>query len=237
MNKASLLHLSITVAITGVPLLMTAAELPTAPSEVDYGPLKQASPFGRVLSLSETYALRGIAAFGDLQVITLYNRTTEKTLIATTGEANEEGIRLVSVVPAPVLEGVAARIALADEEIELKYEESQLAPQPRPVNTGDGKSNGDKKEQPRGPTPEERARYEALPEDKKTKLREYIGSVMRNYPDMSREERGNLIRGAMSRLSDGHDINVTPQGDGNQPAPQPPQPQNRESQNRDAPRR
>lgn len=232
MSKQGIILLLAILTLSATYLHNAAAELPTAPDEADYGPLKQASPFGRVLSLSETYALRGIAAFGDLQVITLYNRTTEKTLIATTGEANEEGIRLVSVVPAPVLEGVAARIALADEEIELKYEESQLAPQPRPANTSDGKSNGDKKEQPRGPTLEERARYEALPEEKKAKLREYIGSVMRNYPDMSREEKGNLIRGAMARLSDGHEINVTPQTDGNQPAPQPPAPQNR-----DAPRR
>jgi len=235
MNKPSIIQLCAIFAMASALHLATAAELPSAPSEADYGPLQQASPFGRVLSLSETYALRGIAAFGDLQVITLYNRKTEKTLVATTGEANEEGIRLVSIASAPILESVAARIALADEEIDLKYEESQLAPQPRPAQGGgkhDGKHDGDKKEQPRGPTPEERARYEALPEDKKTKLREYIGSVMSNYPDMSREERGNLIRGAMSRLSDGHDISIDAKADGKQPTPQP-QP----SQNRDAPRR
>jgi tetratricopeptide (TPR) repeat protein len=45
-------------------------------------------------------------------------------------------------------------------------------------------------------------------EEKQAKLREYIGAVMKNYPNLSREERGNLIRGAMMRLTDGRDIEV-----------------------------
>jgi hypothetical protein len=31
---------------------------------------------------------------------------------------------------------------------------------------------------------------------------------MRSYPNISREERGNMIRGAMIRLTDGRDLDV-----------------------------
>ncbi len=31
---------------------------------------------------------------------------------------------------------------------------------------------------------------------------------MKNYPNLSREERGNMIRGAMMRLDDGRDLEI-----------------------------
>ncbi len=31
---------------------------------------------------------------------------------------------------------------------------------------------------------------------------------MKNYPNLSREERGNMIRGAMMRLTDGRDLEI-----------------------------
>lgn len=190
--------------------------VPQAPSEADFEALRRTSPFTRVLSLPETYALRGVATIGGERVATLYNRETKKTIVATPDGGNEVGISLVEIVPAPLLDDVAAKIAFAGDEAELRYETSQIHPEPSPrpgTPSQAGGSSGNSR--PRGPTPEEIERFRALPEEKQAKLREYIDHVRQNYPDMSREERGNLIRGAMMRLSDGHDIAIPaapPQG-------------------------
>ena len=192
-----------------------AIESPEAPSETDFAALRKTSPFTRVLSLPATYALRGVATINNEQVATLYNRETKKTIVVTPDGQNEAGLSLVEIVPASDLEGVAAKISFAGDEAELKYDLTQIFPQPRPPGSGSG-SDGKEGER-RGPSPQDIERFKALPEEKQGKLREYIGHVMRNYPDMSREEKGNLIRGAMIRLTDGRDIEVPPA-----PAQQPP---------------
>lgn len=183
-------------------------EVPEAPAESDFAALRKTSPFTRVLSLPGTYALRGVATINQIQVATLYNRETKKTIIVTPDGGNEAGISLVEVMPSSTLEGVAAKISFAGDEAELKYELAEIFPQPK-VAGASGKGGGKEGER-RGPSPQDIERYKALPEDKQAKLRDYMGHVMRSYPDMSRQERGNLIRGAMIRLTDGRDIEVPP---------------------------
>lgn len=213
MNHSILLPLLvILLSLGGRGLFVTAEEAavletPEAPSESDFAALRKTSPFTRVLSLPATYALRGVAKIDEKQVATLYNRETKKTVAVTPEGDNEFGLSLVEVVSASDLEEVAAKISFAGDEAELKYELAEIFPQPRAPGSdrGDGKKRGR-----RGPSPQDIERFKALPEEKQLKLREYIGHVMRNYPEMSRQEKGNLIRGAMMRLSDGREIEVPP---------------------------
>ncbi|MEX2580505.1 MAG: hypothetical protein WD342_15710 [Verrucomicrobiales bacterium] len=193
--------------------------LPKAPEEADFQALREASPFSRVLSISDTYALRAVATFEDIQLATLYNRETKKSLLVTPEGANEAGIKLVEIVPARELDEVAARISFAGEEIELKYDETQLSPEPKQGRSSSGRGRsrdrGDRGDRERqGPSKEDIERYRSLSEENRNKLRQYIGQVMRNYPDLSREERGNMIRGAVVRLADGRDISVEPSTEG-----------------------
>lgn len=200
--------------------------LPKAPAEEDFIALRETSPFKRVLSISETYALRGVASLENIQVATLYNRETEKTVVVTKEEKTKEGIQLVEVVGANTtsenLAGVAAKISFAGEEVELKYEPSQISPAPqqrRGGGSGDRKGGGSDGER-RGPSKEDIERYRSLSEENRNKLRQYIGQIIKQYPDMPRDERGNMIRGAMIRLSDGRDIDLQPQQNGGDPQPQ-----------------
>ncbi len=224
-------RLLLTLALTGSAGLVLVQgqetvlleEVPEAPSGDDFDALRKTSPFTRVLSFPETYALRGVATIDRVQVATLYNRETKKTLVITPDGKNEAGIALVGIVPAATLEGVAAKISFAGDEAELRYELSQIAPQPRPPGPPPGGGGPDGRGgdgERRGPSPQDIERFKALPEEKQAKLKEYIGHVMRNYPDMPREEKGNLIRGAMIRLTDGRDIEMPPAPAGGQnPAP------------------
>ncbi len=198
--------------------------VPEAPSSSDFEALRKTSPFTRVLSLSATYALRGVATINDEQVATLYNRETKKTVVVTREGNHETGIALVDVTGAPQLDGVTAKISFAGDEAELKYETSQLYPTPKGPPGSPGQPGRPPEGEHRGPSPQDVERYKALPEEKQAKLREYIGHVMKNYPNLSREERGNMIRGAMMRLTDGRDLEIPqtpPTAPGNSPgAPQ-----------------
>ncbi|MCB1203114.1 MAG: hypothetical protein KDN18_02560 [Verrucomicrobiae bacterium] len=197
---------------------------PEAPSETDFEALRQTSPFTRVLNLSETYALRGVARINGEQVATLYNRDTKKTIVVTPDGKNDAGISLVGVNRAPELTGVIATISFAGDEAELRYEQSQISPEPKsgPGGGGPPGSTGRPPEGERkGPSPQDIERYKALPEEKQAKLREYVGHVMRNYQNLSREERGNMIRGAMIRLTDGGDIEIPQTPPGQTPSAQP----------------
>ncbi len=182
--------------------------VPAAPSASDFEALRKTSPFTRVLSLSETYALRGVAKINNEEVATLYNRETKKTVVITRDGNNAAGISLVGVAGAPQLDGVTAKISFAGDEAELKYETSQLYPAPKGQPGAPGQPARPPEGEQRGPSPQDIERYKALPEEKQAKLREYIGHVMKNYPNLSREERGNMIRGAMMRLTDGRDLEV-----------------------------
>ena len=188
------------------------------------------SPFVRTLNLSETLALRGIAEINGEMVATLYNRETKKSVLVTAKEANAERMQLMeineSADPFGVdLIGVSATIAVAGEEVELKFDPERIAPQPKnshgKSHGGPSSSSSDSKEH-KGPSPQDIERYKALPPEKQEKLREYIRQTMQRYPDMSREERGNMIRGAMTRLVDGGDISMPPpssQGGSTTPSP------------------
>lgn len=170
----------------------------------DFSAIKNGSPFVRVLDPGEKYVLRAVAAFDDIQIATLQDRQTKETFLVTPEEVSEEGLQLVEVVPGEDLEGVAVKITFAGQEVEFKYETSQLFP--RGVSPGSS-GGGDKKDEKRkGPSKEDIARYKSLSDEQRNKLRSYIGHVMKTYPNLSRDERGNMIRGAMTKLADGREL-------------------------------
>lgn len=212
-----------------------AVEDPDLPRSLESGhfeALMGNSPFLRVLDLTETFALRGIAEIDGVPVATLFNRETKKSILVSASEANAEQMQLMEISNGAddFLIGISATIAVAGEQVELKFEPERIAPRPKNAgSSGRGPSSGGGSSEPkdgerRGPSKEDIARYQALPDEKKEKLREYIRQSMQKYPDMSREERGNLIRGAMTRLSDGGDISVEPAaaGGGTRPSGNPP---------------
>lgn len=217
----------------GVPVGTVPSDpVPEAPSASDFEALRKTSPFTRVLSLSETYALRGVAKINNEEVATLYNRETKKTVVVTREGDNEAGISLVGVTGAPQLDGVTAKISFAGDEAELKYEEAQLYPAPKGQPGAPGQPGRPPEGEQRGPSPQDIERYKALPPEKQAKLREYIGHVMKNYPNLSREERGNMMRGAMMRLVDGRELEIpqvppSGQAPGAPPGSPPPAPQTR----------
>lgn len=183
------------------------SQLPQPVNAEHFSAIRSQSPFLRTLNISETYSLRGVAEIGGDPVATLYNRKTRKTLLVTKDKANEAGIQMVEVVPAKDLGGVAVKVSFAGEVVELKYDNSVVTPKPK--SGGSSRPSGEPER--RGPSKEDMARYNSLTEEQKQKFRDYARQTMTKHPNMSREERSNMIRGAMTRLAEGRDIQLDSQ--------------------------
>lgn len=188
-----------------------ADELPGATNEEDFTALRSASPFVRILNPAETFSLRGVAKVDAVSVATLYNRETEKTFVVTPEFVGEEGIQLVEIEASGELEGVRARVSFAGEEVELGYDPQQFVSAPRQASSGKGKDdrNGDG-ERRRRPSKEEMDRYNTLAPEKQKVFQDYLRHVVEKYPEMPREERANMLRGALIRLSDGRELDFKP---------------------------
>jgi hypothetical protein len=198
------------VSVADAPLsrVRRESELPQPVRAAHFSAIRTQSPFLRTLNLTETYFLRGVAEIGGDPVATLFNRQTKKTVIVTRDRVNEEGMQMLEVVAAHDLSGGAVKVSYAGEVVELKYDIDVVSPQAKGGGSdgGHGRSDGDGKR--RGPSKEDMARYNSLSEEKKQKFRDYARQTMQKYPNMSREERFNMIRGAMTRLTDGGDVEL-----------------------------
>ena len=193
--------------------------LPLPLSTGHFTAVKTQSPFLRELNLSETYAIRALATIGDTKVATLYNRQTKKTHMVFPDQVNDRGMQLVEVIEAENPLAAAAKVSFAGEVFEVKYDQAQTK-----VRSSSGQGSGHRPSQShgsgerRGPSKEDMERYKSLSEEQRNKFREYIRHTMQKYPNLSREERGNMIRGAMTKLADGRELNVEPvQGQSSQP--------------------
>lgn len=186
------------------------ADLPRQVTEADFEMVKKSSPFLRTLNLSDTYLLRAVVSMGEESLATLYNRTTKETVVVSTGSESRNGMRLMGVSKADDLGKVSVEVSVGGEVVALKYDEKSVTPVGKHLPASGGKANlgKDGKEKPKGPRPEEVKRYKDLSPEKREKFHQYIRQTMKKYPDISREEKGNMIRGALIRLSDGQDIEV-----------------------------
>lgn len=187
-----------------------AGDLPRPVSAADFEQVKTRSPFLRTLNLSDSFVLRAVVNMGEESLATLYNQDTKKTLVISTDDENESGMKLLEVSPADDLGKVSVKVSVGGEVVELKYDEKSIAPMGKSIGKDGGRMKGGEggKKKRKGPRPEEVKRYKSLSPEKREKFHQYIKQTMKKYPDISREEKGNMIRGALIRLSDGQDIEV-----------------------------
>lgn len=188
-------------------------EYPPLPDEKLFTALKQTSPFLRTLNISETYVLRAVATYEELAYARVYNKETKQTVTIEIGGEPKSGLNLIKIVePGSTgdLSRVAAQISFAGEVAELKYSPEQLTPTSRGGSGRGGPRgrSGGGDDRRKGPSSKEREKYMQLSEPNKEKLKAYIKATVTKYPDMPREERGNLIRGALQKLADGRDLDV-----------------------------
>ena len=196
--------------LTGFGFSQNGIKLPKPVKTENFAALKGQSPFLRELNLSETYAIRAVATIGDTVVATLYNRNTKKTHMVFPEEENEQGMKLVEVSDEENPLKVTAKVAFAGEVFDVKYDAAQTRVAPRTTAKSSGSSGKSGSDKNRGPSQKDMETYKSLSEEQRNKFRDYIRYTSQKYPNMSREERGNLIRGAMNKIAEGREVTMEP---------------------------
>lgn len=211
MPHAMKLHISlllISAVLSGAQEVDPDLPQPFDPTSV--APVLENSPFSRMVNLSDNLVLTGIAYVDGKPVATVFNKETKQSSVVGS-EPNFQGWTLQEALPAPDVKLSQARIRIGAEVISVRYA-SVTAEELRVERRRDGERSergspsggeGDRFRGPsRGPSEEDRRRYESLSEKSREKFREMMRSKFsdekfRNAPE---EERRNIIRREFDRI-------------------------------------
>lgn len=204
-------------AILCLPLGLTAAESagqpdPDLPQPFDPSAVTAvtaSSPFTRMVNMSDNLVLTGIAYINGKPVATVFNKETKESHIVSS-EPNFQGWVLNEAQPAPDITRSRAVITIGGEQVKLTYaavsaEDLKGGKKEKDRDRGDrGPPPGGEgfRGERRGPSEEDRRRYEGLSEKAKERFRDMMRSKFsdekfRNAPE---EERRNIIRKEFERI-------------------------------------
>lgn len=185
-------------------------DLPQPFDPKSVAPVLENSPFSRMVNLSDNLVLTGIAYVDGKPVATVFNKETKQSSVVGS-EPNFQGWTLQEALPAPDVKLSQARIRIGGEVVSVRYA-SVSAEDLRGERRRDGEKSdrgpspggeGDRFRGPsRGPSEEDRRRYESLSEKGREKFRDMMRSKFsddkfRNAPE---EERRNIIRREFDRI-------------------------------------
>lgn len=168
------------------------------------------SPFTRMVNMSDNLVLTGIAYIDGKPVATIFNKETKESHIVS-AEPNFQGWVLNEALPAPDITRSRAVVTIGGEKVKLNYAAITAEDMKGKKDKGDRNERSDRGPPPggdrfrgegRGPSEEDRRRYEALSDKAKEKVRDMFRSKFsdekfRNAPE---EERRNIIRREVERI-------------------------------------
>ena len=188
---------------------MGVDDLPRAIGRSDFRELMENSPFTRALNLSDSLILTGVARMEGKTVATLMNMETKETYVIS-DVPNPQGWKMVEITEAGDLDSVTAKISVAGGEVvTVRFDENRLKPDEAKPASGPGGSSvrpggGDETEEERRKRYAEiREKMGKMSEEQKGKMRKMMEKRMKENPNMSREERGQVFREAMEKASGG----------------------------------
>ena len=127
------------IAVVNVAALVPAvrgdatAAIPASVSAANYPDLLARPPFRRVLALSESLVLSGVATLPAGKVVTVWDRATGRSFIVTAA-ANAQGWKLLELTGGSDLRSVSATIAAGEQTLTLRFDPERLTP-PKLDNT------------------------------------------------------------------------------------------------------
>lgn len=168
----------------------------------------QNSPFTRIVSISDSLVLTGMAYVNGKPVVTIFDKNEKQSLVVTE-EPNLKGWKLMEALPTSNIERAQAKIAIGGETFSIRHsvlDKNDLTKGksdkgdrgPRNDSSGGDRLNRGS----RGPSEEDRKKYESLSEKAKDKFRnamreKFSDEKFRNAPE---EERRNAIRTMFEKI-------------------------------------
>jgi hypothetical protein len=116
--------------------------IPPSITAANYPDLLERPPFRRVLTLSESLVLSGVATLPTGKVVTVWDRVSARSFLVT-ANPNPQGWKLIELSEGSDLRTVTATIAARDQKITLRFDPERLTPpkldntsRPAPRNEG-----------------------------------------------------------------------------------------------------
>lgn len=199
------------VASPAVPAAPAGPVDPDLPQPFDATSLSaiiQNSPFTRIVSISDSLVLTGMAYVNGKPVVTIFDKNEKQSLVVSE-EPNLKGWKLIEALPTSNIERAQAKIAIGGETFSIRHsvlDKNDLTK--GKSDKGDrgprnDSSNGDRLNRGnRGPSEEDRKKYESLSDKAKEKFRDamrekFSDEKFRNAPE---EERRNAIRTMFEKI-------------------------------------
>jgi hypothetical protein len=196
------------VAVPAAPAASGDPDLPQPFDAASLNAVIQNSPFTRIVSISDSLVLTGMAYVNGKPVVTIFDKNEKQSLVVTE-EPNLKGWKLMEALPTANIERAQAKIAIGGETFSIRHsvlDKNDLTK--GKSDKGDKGQRGDSaggdryNRSNRGPSEEDRKKYESLSDKAKEKFRDamrekFSDEKFRNAPE---EERRNAIRTMFEKI-------------------------------------
>jgi hypothetical protein len=184
-------------------------DLPQPFDPAAVAPVLQSSPFTRMVNMSDNLVLTGIAYIDGKPVATVFNKETKQSFVVSE-EPNFQGWTLSEALPTPDITRSQAKITIGGEVVSVRYDASALT---KESMKGDRKSDSGSRDErrsddgrysrsSRGPSEEDRKRYESLSDSAREKFRNMMQEKFRDekFRNAPEEVRRSIIRNEFEKI-------------------------------------
>ncbi|MFN7562012.1 MAG: hypothetical protein ACK5TH_09555 [Prosthecobacter sp.] len=186
---------------------------PDLPQPFDFNALTgvvQNSPFTRIVNVSDSLVLTGVAYVDGKPVVTIFDKDKKESLVVT-DQPNLRGWTLVEASRASDMTRASAKVSIGGEPVSIRYDAAALTPDAMKKDKKEGKDGRDGGPPPggdkfnrggRGPSEEDRKKYESLSDGAKEKFRNGMREMFSNekFRNASEEDRRNAIRSMFDKI-------------------------------------
>lgn len=194
-------------AAPAVPAGPVDPDLPQPFDAASLSPIIQNSPFTRIVSISDSLVLTGMAYVNGKPVVTIFDKNEKQSLVVTE-EPNLKGWKLMEALPTTNIDRAQAKIAIGGETFSIRHsvlDKNDLTKgkNDKGGDRGRGDSGGDRfNRSSRGPSEEDRKKYESLSDKAKDKFRDamrekFSDEKFRSAPE---EERRAAIKSMFEKI-------------------------------------
>ncbi len=197
----------IPAASPAVPAAPVDADLPQPFDTNSLSAIIQNSPFTRIVSISDSLVLTGMAYVNGKPVVTIFDKNEKQSLVVTE-EPNLKGWKLIEALPTTNIDRAQAKIAIGGETFSIRHSVLDKNDMTKGKSDKGEKGRGDSSggdrfsRGNRGPSEEERKKYESLSDNAKNKFRDamrekFSDEKFRNAPE---EERRSAIKSMFEKI-------------------------------------
>jgi hypothetical protein len=187
---------------------------PDLPQPFDFNALAgvvQNSPFTRIVNVSDSLVLTGVAYVDGKPVVTLFDKDKKESLVVT-DQPNLRGWTLVEATHSADINRASAKVSIGGEPVSIDYDAAALTPEAMRKDKKEGKEGKDGGPPPpggdkfnrggRGPSEEDKKKYESLSDGAKEKFRNGMREMFSNekFRSASEEDRRNAIRSMFDKI-------------------------------------